>query len=164
METKPQPEFLHLKPIPDEAIKRTSFGIVASLDIFFDKYLYGREVKVPPGGMWPLGRQYNEGPPGFYFLGSDYPLKIHSFASPPAQGAALVVRPIPEILKEVQKRCCEGRVGGFRVIPWAHTGHALVCASDAVHIANPWLGFVPLGSIPDLTAATVAVWDGGVVP
>ena len=49
----------------------------------------------------------------------------------------LWAKPMPKIKREVESFCCEGKIGGFHLIPWEDT--VLLLANDSMMIANPWL-------------------------
>jgi hypothetical protein len=147
-------------PIDEESIKKTIFGVVESLDAFFEQYIYCAERFDKGSGTSAYsGRIWTPHPKGFYFCASEYD-SMKTWIKPPACKGALYVKPKDGIVRPLQNVCCNAAFQAFKIIPWRHTGHALVTATDVLMIAHPWLGFVPLASIPEINAQNTPIWSG----
>lgn len=129
------------KPIEQDRIDRTMFGMIANLDVLFSQFAY---VEIPVAK-----RNTDYAPPGMYFLSSEH-AAIKPFADPRPHGPALHVRPLDAVRDAVKARCCEGRIGSFSIMVWPDTGYALVMANDRMMIANPWVAFVPVAALPTI--------------
>lgn len=82
-----------------------------------------------------------------YFLDSKFE-GIKSFSA--QYRDALHVSISTELQEKIAARCCEGKIGGFYLIPWAKDGHALLMVKDSLFIAYVWVGFIPLDSLPTI--------------
>lgn len=115
-------------------IEKTILGIIPSIHDVLSDFEYVPQIK---------GRRVS----GKYFVGSKF-AKIKSFS--PQYRDALHAAVEPVVLEKIKAHCCEGKLGGFQLIPWKSEGVALLLAIDALSIANVWVGFIPLDSLPTL--------------
>lgn len=144
--------------IPAESLAKTSFGIVASLGDLFAEFTYAASVFTNERGSITLA------PAGYYFIASQCPTINTWETNPGKRCAGLYVRPLPHVESAIQARCFarqhgapHGVIGGFKIIPWPATGHALIVAGDEVHICNPFVAFVPLDALPVINSDNTPV-------
>lgn len=151
-----------MKDLGADVLKKTLYGQVDDLSYFFEEFTYIREVKVPVrrsdgyGGFTKDHRIETPRVPGFYFMSSEDP-RIKTWIAKPVGGGSLHVKVKEDVLANVSRLCIDG-LAALKVIPWEPYGVALVVATDRAMIANPWLGFVPLDSIPEVNHESVGVW------
>jgi hypothetical protein len=149
-----------MKPLPDESVAKTLFGVMPDLASLFADFKYCRYERSDRGTL-PIA------PPGYFFVSSEAPgIKIwgdDNLSSCLKHG--LYVRPLPDVRRRVESRCTP-RIGGasndyigsFKIIPWAPYGHALILASDSNMIANPWVAFVPLEALPKIDLTNTEIY------
>jgi hypothetical protein len=154
-----------LKPLDAESIKKSLFGIVPDLSALFSEFAFvgmSHEYRQnTPQSRREIHRTYHNFPQRFFYLAArNCPTIDQTFATFVSKGFALCAEPLAAVRKAAENRCCEGRLASFEIIPWPHTGHALVLAHDAVMIANPWLAFVPLDALPTISMDNTRVIQG----
>jgi hypothetical protein len=130
---------MNLKELGSEVLKKTMLGIIPNLAEVFEGYHY----IVSPRGYHESNR--------LFFFGSEVP-SVHSFSK--NYKHSLYAQPKLAIQKRIQSMCCEGNLGAFKLIPWNDHGHALLMASDRMHIAHIWIGFVPLSAIEGMQCSS----------
>lgn len=115
-------------------LEKTILGVIPNINAVLSDFEYLPQTK---------GRRVE----GKYFIGSKF-APIKSFS--PKYRDALHATVEPVTLEKIKAQCCEGKLGGFQLIPWQSEGVALLLAIDALCIARVWVGFIPLGSLPSL--------------
>jgi len=117
-----------------------ALGDIAGLDLLVTDLAYFKTVVTPGRGSRTLF------PPGFVFVN----IPGDSFRHHKGSSYALFGKPTALLLETVEPRCCNGHAGSVEVLPWAKDGKALVVARDTVHIAAPWIAFIPIDKIPSI--------------
>lgn len=137
--------------IPADALAKTSFGVIADLSEIFVEFEYQRTHILPNnGGCAP-------DPAGWYFISSEHKT-ISTWGAGPGRTPGLYVRPTDAARDTIRARCygrddmAHGEMGGFKIIPWPNTGHALIVANDVLHICMPFVAFIPLDALPIINA------------
>lgn len=153
-----------LKPIPEESLKRSLFGIVKFEDLF-EHWVYCKDRPAHPhdGQVTPRPR-------GYVFMSSDYPEKVNTWVGGSAKGGKwnisnilkgnLSVKARHHVTKKATFYCFKDGPVHYKIIPWRDTGHALIVANDSTMIPHIWVAFVPLDSIPEINSDIVEIWEG----
>jgi hypothetical protein len=151
-----------MKPLEKQSVDRTLLGIVPSLNSLFEAYAYCRQVQ--------LGKHsgtHTIHPPGYFFLSSETE-SIKTWGDDQLASMfnqSLYVKPHPGVRRIVERYCTsringasDDYIGSFKIIAWEPYGHALVVASDSNMIANPWVAFVSLASLPTINLTTTEIY------
>lgn len=141
-----------IQAIAADNLKKTYFGVIASLSELFTDFIYAVEYRPAVGGT------AYDAPDGYYFMASKHP-GIATWAEGVCQRRVkpLYAKPSAAVYKAMMYRCMEGRIGSFEIIPWPHCGHALVVGRDSTGIANVWLAFIPLDALPVIDATNTPI-------
>lgn len=142
-----------MKKLDENWLAKVQFGIVASLDDLFDGFIYCRQEPAPQGGTRTVR------PNGWYFCSGREATGIVTFQPGKHPGSCLYTKPKPHVLQAVLERSLEGEVGAFYITAWPGREYALVHATDSTGIANPWLAFVLLDSLPEINPENTSTWS-----
>lgn len=143
-----------LKPIPTESLNKALFG-VCNFDDLFVKVIYGKDYH-PHGGGTATAR-----PKGWRYIHvRDMPDRVENWLDDRVLRGNLSVLPREHVTQACQYHCCKGSITSFEIIPWKHTGHALVVATDGTGIPSIYVAFIPLDTIPEINSKINEVWDG----
>ncbi len=120
------------KPVPQDALNKTLFGIVPFTDLF-EKWIYCKSVTTPGRG------NCTPAPPGFVFMASEYREKVHTWYNDSVIRESLNVLAKQHVTDKIYPCLCDGPVTSYRLTPWKETGHALITATDHTMIPNTYV-------------------------
>jgi hypothetical protein len=136
--------------LTEAQLGKSIFGVIESFSDLFEDWGYSRDVETSP--------VTTPRPRGYYFLASEYE-RVETWLGRPASKGNLSVKPTEQVEKEVCDASTDAEFQSFHLIPWASTGLALVTANDCRFIAAPWVGFVPLESIPEINPGDTKILE-----